>query len=190
LKHIDEAALESDLAYRFQYLCEFMGFGTADIEAILGAKSLLAPVVPALVDAVYDKLFSFDATKRHFVPTKSGYAGQAPKGIGDLTHDHPMIKFRKEKLARYLARLVTGPYDDKMVGYLDFVGKIHTDKAGSPEITVPLVQMNVLMGFVADAIIVTILSFNLPRETEARALRAFSKLLWIQNDLITRHYQR
>jgi hypothetical protein len=49
--------------------------------------------------------------------------------------------------------------------------------------------MNALMGFVADALTATILGLGFDRETEAKALRAFGKLLWIQNDLITRHYQ-
>ena len=44
---------------------------------------------------------------------------------------HPQIAFRKEHLARYLAGLVTRPYDGKMVTYLDMVGKIHTEKAGN-----------------------------------------------------------
>ena len=55
-------------------------------------------------------------------------------------------------------------------------------------IAVPLVQMNVLLGFVADAFMATILGLGLPRETEVATLRAFNKLLWLQNDLIARHY--
>lgn len=190
MKKIDETKLESDLGYRFQYLCEFMGFGEDDINTILGAKGLLAPLVPALVDAVYDKLVTYDATWRHFVPRQSGYQGPAAASVADLPMDHSTIKFRKEKLAKYLAKLVTGPYDGNMLSYLDMVGKIHTDKAGSKEIHVPLVQMNALMGFVADAVIATIASFNIPAEAKTQATRAFSKLLWIQNDLITRHYER
>src|SRR5262245_54087918 len=103
--------------------------------------------------------------------------------------DHPQIKFRKQHLGRYLAALVTRPYDQKMVAYLDRVGQIHTPKAGSAELNVPLVQMNALLGFVADALTATILGLNLPREQEVKALRAFNKLLWVQNDLINRHYQ-
>ena len=49
--------------------------------------------------------------------------------------------------------------------------------------------MNALMGFVSDALVGAILGFGLDRETEVRTLRAFNKLLWIQNDLINRHYQ-
>jgi hypothetical protein len=85
--------------------------------------------------------------------------------------------------------LVTREYDAKMVSYLDMVGKMHTPKIGSRDIDVPLVQMNALMGFLADALTGIILDLNLPRETETRTLRAFGKLLWVQNDLITRHYQ-
>ena len=44
---------------------------------------------------------------------------------------HQQIRYRKQHLARYLAALVTKPYDGKMVNYLDFVGKMHTPKAGA-----------------------------------------------------------
>jgi hypothetical protein len=189
MKHIDEPRLEADVAYRVAYLGEFMGFGRQDVQAIHAAAGGLAPLVPALVDAVYEKLFSYDATKRHFVPRQSDYTGPVPDSVESLAMDHEMIQFRKNHLARYLAALVTRPYDDKMTGYLDLVGKMHTPKAGSPNLDVPLVQMNALMGFVADALVGTILSLGLDREIEARTVRAFNKLLWLQNDLVTRHYQ-
>lgn len=189
LKKIDEERLEQDAAYRVGYLSEFMGFGPDDIKAIQGAASHLAPLVPVLVDAVYDKLFSYDATKRHFVPRQSGYEGEVPESLEALEQSHAMIEFRKQHLGRYLVALVTRDYDAKMIGYLDMVGKIHTPKAGSADLDVPLVQMNALMGFVSDALTNVILDLGLDRETEVRTLRAFNKLLWIQNDLITRHYQ-
>ena len=185
---IDEPRLESDLGYRFGYVAGFIGFGPDDIAAVHGAAPLLAPLVPGLVDAVYEKLHAQDATWRHFVPRQHGYTGDVPTDVASLTMDHPQIAFRKQHLGRYLVTLVTKPYDGKMAEYLDMVGKIHTPKAGSPELDVPLVQMNALMGFVADALTATILGLNLPREQEAKTLRAFGKLLWIQNDLITRHY--
>lgn len=189
MRHIDENRLESDLQYRFAYLADFMQFGPADVEAIHSAAAHLAPLVPALVDAVYEKLFSFDSTKRHFVPRQSGYEGPLPEGIETLTQDHELIQFRKQHLARYLEALVTRDYNDKMVSYLDVVGKIHTPKAGSADLNVPLVQMNALMGFVSDALLATLHGLKLDRDAESRALRAFNKLLWLQNDLITRHYQ-
>jgi hypothetical protein len=189
MQQIDEARLESDVVYRVGYVSGFMGFDENDVATIHASATLLAPVVPALVDAVYDKLFSYDATKRHFVPRQSGYDGPVPDSVESLELDHEMIQFRKNHLARYLVALVTRPYDGKMIGYLDLVGKMHTPKAGSAELDVPLVQMNALLGFVADALTATILNLGLERECEQRTLRAFSKLLWLQNDLINRHYQ-
>ena len=189
MMRIDEQRLEEDTVYRVGYVSEFMGFSLDDIAAIHGAASHLAPVVPVLVDAVYEKLFSYDATKRHFVPRQSGYSGPTPESIETLTPDHEMIQFRKGHLTRYLVTLVSRPYDGKMLNYLDMVGKMHTPKAGSSELNVPLVQMNALLGFVADALTNVLFGLNLDRETEIRTVRAFNKLLWLQNDLIGRHYQ-
>ncbi len=189
MKKIDENRLETDLGYRFGYLAEFMGFGEADIAAIHASAPALAPLVPSLVEAVYQKLASYNATWRHFLPRQSGYEGEVPQSLEQLTQDHPQIQYRKEHLARYLAALVTRPYDGKMVAFLDMVGKIHTPRAGSAELDVPLVQMNALMGFVSDALTGTILGLGLDRPSEVATLRAFNKLLWLQNDLITRHYQ-
>jgi len=189
MKHIDEEKLETDLSYRFEYLAEFMGITGDDLEAIHGSAGAIAPLVTGLVDAVYEQLFKYDCTKRHFVPRQHGFEGEIPESIETLTLDHEMIQFRKQHLGRYLETLVTKPYDAKMVSYLDMVGKIHTPKAGSKDLNVPLVQMNALMGFVSTALISTILGLNLDRETEVKTLTAFNKLLWLQNDLITRHYQ-
>ncbi len=186
---IDEARLEDDLGYRFGYLSEFIGFSAEDAAAVHGAAAVLAPLVPTLVDAVYNQLQRYDATWRHFMPKQTGYEGPTPKSLEELAMDHEVIRFRKQHLARYLTNLVTKPYDEKMVAYLDTVGKMHTPKAGSKDLDVPLVQMNALLGWVADALTNTILSLGLERSQEVRTLRAFGKLLWLQNDLVNRHYQ-
>ncbi len=188
IKTIDEPRLEQDLAYRFEYLAEFMGFGPDDIAAIHASAPAIAPLVPGLVDAVYDRLATYDATWRHFVPRQHGYEGDVATSVEDLQLDSDVIQFRKQHLGRYLETLVTKPYDTKMVQYLDIVGKMHTPKSGSNKIDVPLVQMNALMGFVTDALVATITSLGLDRDIEVATLRAFNKLLWLQNDLISRHY--
>jgi hypothetical protein len=185
---IDELRLETDLEYRFGYLTEFMGLDADDVAAIHGSAVHLADKVPGLVDAVYDKLFKYSSTKRHFVPRQSGYEGETPKDVESLAMSHEMIEFRKQHLGRYLVALVTRPYDGKMAGYLDMVGKMHTPQAGATALDVPLLQMNALLGFVSDALNATIFSLGLPRDAEMRAIRAFGKLLWVQNDLINRHY--
>jgi len=188
MQHIDQSRLARDLAYRFEYLSGFMGFTDYDVAAIHEAAEHLAPLVPQLVDAVYDKLFQYDATWQHFVPRQHGYQGPVADGVESLQMTDEVIQFRKQHLGRYLVALVTKPYDEEMVGYLDGVGAMHTPGQGSKAINVPLVQMNALLGFVSDALAATILGLGLDREAEVRTLRAFNKLLWLQNDLINRHY--
>ncbi len=190
IEKINEQKLEVDTGYRVEFLGKFMGFGPDDIALVHESAAHLAPVVPALVDAVYAKLFSYDATMRHFVPRQHGFEGVTPENLEQLSLDHEQIAFRKKHLAHYLVKLVTAPYDGKMLEYLDWVGRIHTAKAGNPAIVVPLVQVNALFGFVNDALIATIQGLNIPQEKKTAMIRAFTKLLWIQSDLFTRHYQK
>ncbi len=188
MQSIDEARLETDSQYRFEYLAGFMGFGPDDAALIQASAPLLGPLIPELVEKTYEKLLSYDATARHFVPRQAGYEGPLPTGVANLTQTHPQIRFRKEHLSRYFMQLLGRSYDGKMVQYLDMVGKMHTPKAGSKEIDVPLVQMNALMGLLADTLIDALSQQPLDVATSLRTIRAFQKLLWIQNDFITRHY--
>ena len=146
MKTIDEQRLEQDVQYRYAYVAEFIGFGPDDAAAIQSAAPYLGPLIPQMVEVTYARLLSFDATARHFVPRQHGYDGALPENLAELTAHHPQIQFRKEHLMRYFGQLLGRSYDNKMVLYLDMVGKIHTPAAGNTEIDVPLVQMNALMG--------------------------------------------
>ena len=188
VRSVDEARLESDAQYRYEYVSEFIGFESDDVAAIHASAPKLLPLVAGLVDATYDKLLAYDATRRHFVPRQHGFDGPLPKDADSLNQETEQIKFRKEHLRRYLMNLLGNPYDARMINYLDVVGKIHTPKAGNDRIDVPLVQMNALMGLLATELVQAILDLELEREQETRTLQAFNKLLWIQNDFITRHY--
>ena len=137
IRSIDEQKLGSDLGYRFGNVTEFIDFGEDDIAAIHGSAAHLAPIVPQLVDAVYDKLFLYDATRRQFVPRQSGYEGDVPENVEALLMNHEMIEVHKLHPGRYLERLVTKPYDGNMLNDLDLVGKMHTPKSGSKELDNP-----------------------------------------------------
>ena len=91
MQNIDEPRLETDLGYRFAYVTEFIGLGEDDLAAVLESAEILGPLVPALVDAVYEKLYQYDATWRHFVPRQHGYEGEVPASLEELTPDHPQI---------------------------------------------------------------------------------------------------
>jgi len=190
MKRVDEENLEKDVNYRYQYVAEFTGFDAEDVKAIHAAAGHLAPLIPSIVERTYEKLLAYDATARHFVPRQHGYEGSLPESLELLGADHPQIQFRKEHLNRYLMHLVGHAYNDKMVAFLDMAGKMHTPKAGNKDIDVPLVQMNALLGLLSDSLLSAILGLKLDDETKGRTLRAFNKLLWIQNDLVVRHYQQ
>lgn len=189
MQHIDEDALENNLGSRYQYLAEFIGFGEDDVKAIHGSVAYMVPLIPQIVDQTYERLLSLDATARHFLPRQHGYEGPTPESLAELDKDHPQIQFRKDHLNRYLMHLIGHAYNEKMAAYLDMAGKMHTPKAGNANIDVPLVQMNALMGLLSDCLVKAIWSFPVDEIQRMSILRAFNKLLWIQNDLITRHYQ-
>jgi len=188
MQTIDEARLETDVQYRYEYLADFIGFGPEDTALIQGFAPHIGPRIGELVESTYQKLLSYDATARHFVPRQHGYDGEVPREIADVDLTHPQIQFRKDHLNRYFMQLIGRTYDAKMVQYLDMVGKMHTPKAGSKLIDVPLVQMNALIGLLSDTIVRVIAESPLDSATALRTQRAFNKLLWIQNDLVTRHY--
>ena len=188
MQSIDEARLDADLQYRYDFLAEFIGFGPEDAAAILAFAPHLGPRIGELVERTYEKLLSYDATARHFVPKQHGCEGDPPADLARLSADHPQIQFRKDHLHRYFLQLIGRTYDAKMVQYLDMVGKMHTPAAGNQEINVPLIQMNALIGLLSDMLLEAVAESPLDRSAAVRTQRAFTKLLWIQNDLVQRHY--
>ncbi len=190
MQTIDEARLELDPTYRYEYLAGFLGFGGEEATLIQSAAPYLGPLIPQLVEQTYEKLLSYTATARHFLPRQAGYEGPVPADLSDLTSAHPQIQFRKEHLSRYFMQILGRSFDAKMVLYLDMVGKIHTTAAGNKEITVPLVQMNALLGLMNDVITGAIDQLPMDAAGKWDTARAFTKLFWIQNDFINRHYAK
>lgn len=100
METIDEARLETDLDYRCEYVSGFMRFDADAIAALRAVGPKLADEVPAIADAMYQRLSEFECTWRHFVPRQSGYQGEVPASFEDLTLEHPQIAFRKQHLGR------------------------------------------------------------------------------------------
>ena len=118
MRQIDEERLETDLQYRYEYLVEFTGFGPEDISVIQASAPHLGPRIPSLVEEIYQRLLSFDATARHFVPRQDRYDGEVPSDISALTMTHPQMQFRKDHLTKYIMQLIGRSYDAKMMLWL------------------------------------------------------------------------
>lgn len=188
MKHIDEEQLQKDMPARYEFLADFIGFGAEDVKLIQASAPHIGPRVAELVDRTYEKLLSYDATARHFLMPQAGSDEHVSTNLAELSADHPQIRFRKDHLNRYFVALIGRSYDAAMVRFLDTVGKMHTTKAGNSEISVPLIQMNALMGLISDLLTETLMASPLDDSTTIATVRAFQKLLWIQNDFINRHY--
>ncbi|KAF5343956.1 hypothetical protein D9756_011567 [Leucocoprinus leucothites] len=197
MRNITPESLES-LPSRVEYIRDFINFDEKDAAALHAAKPYLAPLVPTVVDAVYLKLFEFTITAQSFVPRNTGYSGEVPTSAEDLNLDHPQIKFRKDFLAGYVAKLVTMDYADiKTWEYLDKVGRMHTGvedsgfkhRAKKPGLRVEYVHVGLLLGFVGDILISAVMEHaELDSSTKLAVIKAVNKILWLQNDLFARHY--
>lgn len=89
----------------------------------------------------------------------------------------------------YFDKLLNNPYDERMIKYLEYVARIHTDTPGKKsKINVDVIHINALLGYVETVLIGGIKSLNLDRDTEYKAIAAFGKLLWIQMDFFLKFY--
>ncbi|KDR71126.1 hypothetical protein GALMADRAFT_254327 [Galerina marginata CBS 339.88] len=195
MQHISEQSLV-DLPSRIQYLRDFIEFTEKDAAVLHASRDVVAPLVPAIVDAVYVKLLSFDITAQSFVPRQTGYSGKSPASLSDLSLTHPQISFRKDFLKGYLVKLVTMDYSKPSSWeYLDKVGLMHTGQAGfshrvtKPALRVEYIHCAILLAYVGDILLNAVIAHeDLTLDTKNAVARAANKILWIQNDLFARHY--
>ena len=193
MQHVDERRLEEDVEYRFRYVADYIGFGEEDERAIREAAPLTVPLVPKLVDAAYEAFHRYDATWRHFLARQQGkadFGASLERRLKELTPDHAMVRTRKHSLGRYFVRLMTAPYDAAMIQYMDAMGRIHKAETHRSRLDVPIVHMNAFMGQVADATFALVRGLGLEPDREHALIRAYSKVYWLQNDLVSRHYLR
>ncbi|PVH89815.1 hypothetical protein DL98DRAFT_386378, partial [Cadophora sp. DSE1049] len=197
MQHISTTSLE-DLPSRISYLSSFLDLTPSDGEALLAAKPLVAPLIPTILDAVYTKLLSFDITAKAFVPKNTDYEGELVKSVQELTLEHPQIALRKDFLKNYLVKLVSStdlaPTSPFWV-YLNNVGIMHTGQPGfkhrvkRPELRVEYIHMGALLGYVVDIVVGAVMSMDvIDNDMKCKVIRALNKVVWIQNDLMARHY--
>ena len=86
--HISVSFLQ-DLLTWFQYLQDFIVVSSSDAAALHYLCSVATPLVPAILDAVYEKFLLFGITAKSFVPHQTGYTGIAPGSIEKLINQIP-----------------------------------------------------------------------------------------------------
>ncbi|KAK1231457.1 hypothetical protein PQX77_005437 [Marasmius sp. AFHP31] len=199
-QEIDERLLRKHLPTRIAYLTDFLNFGMEDAEAILEVSPMIHDVIPDLVDGMYEKLFEFDVTKKVFLQRNQGFAGDLPKRLEDLTLDSPQLVFRKVFMKSWARRVLTADYtSDVTWAYMDKVGIMHTGASpfkhqqalGIPPLNVPYRDCALMLGHVLEVLQTAVFSIpesKLSLQKRITAVNAINKVIWIQNDLFSRHY--
>lgn len=171
-KRVPLAALSDSPAARFEFLAEFTGFRPQDWTLIADSIGVVGPVLPSILDALYDHLLSFDDTRKIFLGAR-----------GEI--DPHYMAERKEHLTTWVLRIADGGTNPaELAEYLSQVGRRHTGVAGEPGREVPPRYLVALTSFIQTALLSTLWA-ELPNDG-AKAVRmglAWNKLLMIQLEL-------
>ncbi|KAL4815195.1 Protoglobin-domain-containing protein [Aspergillus spinulosporus] len=188
VKKISRKALYTRLEARINYLKDFLDFNSSDMEALASGAKYIKTLIPAVVNLVYRKLLEYDITARSF-HTKDT-ASEAP--IEDFyNEDSPPIMRRKMFLRWYLTKIVTDPMQMDFWRYLNKVGLMHTAQERIHPLNIEYIHMGACLGYIQDLFTEALLShptLSIARKTAM--IRAISKIIWIQNDLIARWRMR
>jgi hypothetical protein len=187
MKHNNSLRENSDITEHFEFLRSFLNLTPEEVETIHEVADRLEPALGRLMDDIYDQLTRYDCTLRHFARPQTGYEGEVPDRLEEITPDHPLMLFRKQATFRYFLSLVSRPLNLSMVQYMDWLGRIHHSKAGASKFSIPVVQLESMMGSIMVKLTQAIYSLGLPQDKEELSLRGLQKLLWIQNGFLLRH---
>ena len=190
VEHIDKFRTQNDLRYRFDFLSKFIEFDQSDVNMLNTLAPIIFPLLPALVERLYKKLYSFDVTKRFFHMRNDGFETFPVNREVGITLDFVQTEYRKDMFSVYLKRVLTqGQWDDSFIEYLSRVGQMHTPKGGSSAINVEYMYMNALFCYLQQLLMEVIWSSdNLDHRKKQEAAHAISKFIYIQNDFLTMHY--
>lgn len=199
-QEVDPLLLRKSLDDRVAYLTDFLGFTSDDSDIITKVAPFVNDLIPEMVDDMYAKLFEFDITKRVFMTRNQGFDGPLPSRLEDLTLDSPQIKFRKVFMKSWARRVLTSDYTSgKTWAYMDKVGIMHTGVSpfkhqrtmGIKPLNVPYRDIGLTLGWVQSILqtgILRVPESDLSMEDKIAAITAINKVIWIQNDLFSRHY--
>ncbi|MCJ1369422.1 hypothetical protein MMC20_000633 [Loxospora ochrophaea] len=198
MQHVVPATL-ADLSPRLDFTTSFLHFSpSVDGSAIQASAALLKPLIPTVLDLVYTNLLSYDITAKAFVPRQASHEGPVPVKPQDLDLNHSHIQRQKGFLRGYLLR-IAGNEDwspqSKLWEYMDKVAVAHTGlpgfvhRARMPELRVEYMHLGLLLGYVEDIVVGAVMAMEeIDEATKVGVIRAWSKVLWIQNDLFARKY--
>ena len=146
-------------------LCDFVGFGDADVEVVRASAPIVLEREADLTTALYDRFLKFPESAR-FVLGPDG----AP--------DRPRIERRKHSLGRWLQETARAAITHESSYYLLSVGLSHSHRASGPGGVVPAhLVVNAIS--LAQTALAAVFAAALPAPRALEASVAWNKLLLV-----------
>lgn len=167
----------ADAPHYFQFMADFIGFTPADAQTIRDTRPFIEPYLPAIIGEFYSQLLRFPATRKHFLKK-------------DGTVDQDYLELRMQHQVSFWRRTLTGAFDDDYARFVDYVGRAHTSQGADPNVYIPERYVIGMVGFVQQRIAAVLANEldDVDEELEARGLRAWSALLTVLTEQLSRVY--
>ncbi|KAG9041844.1 hypothetical protein FS837_011677 [Tulasnella sp. UAMH 9824] len=185
-------AIRTSLHTRVSYLVSFIGFTSADAEALQAVAPHIRPHLPGVAEAMYNKMWSYDVTRQSLTKPNNPHI---PKNA-DLAQARERMRYMTSFQGHWLLKIFIADWEDlSTFAYFDRVGISHIGESAFRHrgergtYQVDYVHIAVLLGHIQDLLNQAILQLEqITLEEKTRAISALTKAMWIQNDLISRHY--
>ncbi|PYH35318.1 uncharacterized protein BO87DRAFT_424821 [Aspergillus neoniger CBS 115656] len=188
IKQVTRKELYTDFSKRMDFLRLFLDLTDDDIIVFNKGAKFLKAALPVLTHRLYAKMLDFDITARALRVRSTESDAQVDEYF---TLDGPHVQRRKIFWKWYLTRLFSDPSRLEYWEYLDKVGKMHTGKILMHPLKIEYMHMNTCLGYVKELAYETISGHpEMSYPFKFTLIRAFNKIMTIQNDLISRCYIR
>ncbi len=167
----------ADAGRYFTHMAEFIGFTTADAEAIRQSKPIIVKHLPDIVAKFYSHLMRYPPTRAFFLKK-------------DGSVDSEYLELRMRHLTNFWLRTADGVFDDDYARYVDYVGRAHTSRGADPHIYIAeryvIGQVGMVQHAISEALTRELRDGD--QEFEFRASEAWDKLMMVILELLARAY--
>ncbi|MFN8466525.1 MAG: Rieske 2Fe-2S domain-containing protein [Caldilineaceae bacterium] len=168
-----------DAGEYFRYMADYVGFTSADADAIRQTKPVIEKHLPEIVSKFYAHILRYPPTRKFFLNA-------------DGTLNQEYLELRMRHLTNFWLRTAEGVFDDDYARYVDYVGRAHTSRGADPNIYIAeryvIGQVGMMQHAISEAINRELSSQG--SVVEFPAGEAWDKLMMVILELLARAYGR
>jgi nitrite reductase (NADH) small subunit len=166
-----------DAGRYFRYMADYVGFTSADADAIRQTKPIIEKHLPEIVSKFYAHVLRYPPTRKFFLDAD-----------GSLNQEY--LELRMRHLTNFWLRTAEGVFDDEYARYVDYVGRAHTSRGADPTIYIAqryvIGQVGMMQHAISEAINRELSSQG--SVVEFPAAEAWDKLMMVILELLARAY--